>query len=338
MKTLFTLALGLLLSTWQPQAFALSCGDTVSADITLTADMHCTTGWVALYAPTSGVTIRLNGHTLSGLPGLQGIQVLNATHVKVLGPGRISGFWAGVNATRADYITVQDVDFDAMDAGFIASDTLAATVQNNHFKNLQGWGVYIIGYPGSRTTLGAHAIIGNQVLESIGGISICGHANSDNLIKDNLLQGIVDYGIHLYDASNHNQVLNNQLRKTGVAGVVLRGSRDNRIRGNLIDYGNTGMALIPQFTGSCSTGPYIEAEVRDNLIEGNSVFKHTTGLSLGLGGKEPLVLKNRIKGNKLYYDGTGIYLQTDTYANDATGNVYTGTLTPVTDLGSGNSY
>jgi parallel beta-helix repeat protein len=338
MKALITLALASLLA-WHPNAHALSCGDTLSSDTTLTADLHCTTGWTALYMPVAGVTLRLNGHTLSGGIGLEGVSVSNATNVRILGPGRISGFWAGVNTVRADYLTVQGVDFDNTSAGIIASDTLGAYLQGNDFRNINGWGVYIFAHPGaSRPVLGAHAIADNLVLESVGGIFVCGHANSDNLLKNNTLQGIRDYGIHILDGSGKNEIHGNLLLKIENTGLVLRGSRDNTIKGNKFDYGHTGIAMIPQFTGGCPPGPYASADVRDNLIESNSIFKQTTGIIAGLGLKGPQVLKNRIGYNKLYYDGTGVYFNTDTYANDATLNAYTGTTIPVDDHGVSNSW
>jgi hypothetical protein len=119
---------------------------------------------------------------------------------------------------------------------------------------------------------------------------------------------------------------------------VLRGSRNNTVKGNKFDYGNVGIAMIPQFTGGCPTGPYATPEVRDNLVDSNSIFKQSVGISAGLGGKGLLVLKNRIGYNKLYYDGTGIYFNTDTYANNATLNAYSGTTLPVDDHGVSNTW
>lgn len=338
MKILNTLVLALLLMAWQPNAHALACGDTVTTSITLTADLHCTTGWTALYVPVGNITIRLNGHTLSGDPALQGIGILDAAKVRILGPGRITGFWTGINATRADHLAVDGVSFEDTGSGVTISDTRAATVKNNDFRRLRGWGVYIIAVPGSRTTLGTHTILDNQMLDVIGGISICGHPNSGNLIKGNKLQGVRDYGIHLYDASNNNQVTQNEMRKVDLTGIVLRSSSQNRITGNLVDYGHAGMSLIPQLTGSCMTGGYSPV-VAFNLIEGNSIFQQSVGISLGLGiTKDPQVMKNRIYLNKLYNDATGISFREDAHNNDATGNAYFGTPVPVVDMGSGNTY
>ena len=337
MKALLSLALAALLA-WHPDARALACGDTVASDITLTADLHCTTGWNALYLPVSGVTIRLNGHTLSGDIGLEGLSIFNARNIRILGPGRITGFWTGVNATAADYLTVQGVDFDSSNAGIIASDTLGTQLQGNDFRNINGWGMYMLAAGPSRPVLGAHTISDNLVLESVGGIFVCGHANSDNLIKNNTLQGIRGYGIELLDGSGSNQILDNQFLKIGNTGLVLRGSRSNTVKGNKFDYGRTAITLTPAFTGSCASGPYTTAAVRDNNIDSNSLFRLSTGIIAGSGGKGFLVLKNRIGHNKIYYGGTGIYFNTDSYANDATLNAYTGTTVPVDDSGFGNTW
>lgn len=337
MKAFITLVLVAMLA-WHADARALACGDTVASDVTLTADLHCTTGWNALYLPVSGVTLRLNGHTLSGDIGLEGLSIFRASNVRILGPGRISGFWTGVNATAADYLTVQGVDFDGGNAGIIASDTLGTWLQGNDFRNIHGWGVYVLAAGASRPVLGAHTISDNLVLESVGGIFICGHANSDNLLKNNTLQGIRDYGIELLDGSGSNQVLGNRLLKIGNTGLVLRGSRGNTIKGNKFDYGQTGITLVPAFTGNCASGPYTTATVRDNNIDSNSLFRLSTGIIAGLGGKGFLVSKNRIGYNKIYYDGTGIYFNTDTYANDATLNAYSGTAIPVDDSGVDNTW
>lgn len=338
MKTLTAFMLFALLLAWHPQAKAVACGDTVTTDVTLSTDLHCTTGWSALEVPVDGVTIRLNGHTLSGTNDLAGIVISNASHVTVMGPGRISGFWVGVNSVNADYLAVRNVNFNDFTAGVIASDTLASTIANNEFRSPRGTAVSIYAFPGSRSTLGSHAIVDNLVLENASGITICGHANSDNLIARNILQGISDYGIHVYDASNENLIKDNMLLKTGLAGIMLWGTRNNRITSNVIDNGQAGMVLIPQFAGECATGPYTNAAVRNNKIVRNSIFHHTVAITLGIDGTGPRVLKNQIEGNKLYNDTYGVFFNRDAYANDATGNAYYGTTTPVVDLGSGNTY
>jgi len=53
---------------------------------------------------------------------------------------------------------------------------------------------------------------------------------------------------------------------------------------------------------------------------------------LGLGTADTReVYRNRIIGNKLYNNDTGIYFNTDAHRNNATGNAYHGTTTEVID-------
>ena len=54
---------GLLNFFVQPSQ-ALSCGDVITRNTTLTADLHCTTGFYALEIGRDHVTLNLNGHTL----------------------------------------------------------------------------------------------------------------------------------------------------------------------------------------------------------------------------------------------------------------------------------
>src|SRR5688572_33307243 len=104
------LGLTLLLATGSAQA--LSCGDTVSTSITLSADLHYTTGYTALHVATPGITIDLNGHTLSGTSALQGID-LEAGLVTVKN-GTIRGFWGGIVGLRAHKLHVDGVTFSDM--------------------------------------------------------------------------------------------------------------------------------------------------------------------------------------------------------------------------------
>ena len=83
-RILSTLVLSVVACLHLGTAHAQSCGDTVTHDITLTADLHCTTGWFALYVPTHGVTVDLDGHTISGSRDLVGISINDAVSVRIV--------------------------------------------------------------------------------------------------------------------------------------------------------------------------------------------------------------------------------------------------------------
>ena len=332
-------ALALLACALAGNAAALSCGDTVSGHLVLTADLHCTSGWTALYVAGPGVTIDLNGHTLSGDIGLAGI-TLNSAHGTVIkGPGELKGFWNGVNGVRSDDVLVSGVVFSAQDVGVSINNSDRITVVGNTFQNLRGHAVTLqhLGWA-TGGFAGAHHIADNLVEDARAGFQLCGAATGGSVIEGNTLRKIEDYAIHLQDGSAGNRVVDNRLADVGNAGIMVNASNGTRILGNYMKGGRIGITLNPDTGGLCDTGGAV-AEVRDTLVDGNTVLAHETALVAGLGAaKSGQVFDNRINGNKFYYDTTGILLLDDAWHNDATGNAYTGTTDPVRDFGYGNAW
>ena len=338
-RILSTLVLSVVACLHLGTAHAQSCGDTVTHDITLTADLHCTTGWFALYVPSHGVTIDLNGHTISGDRGLVGISINDAVSVRIVNGG-ISGFWGGVVGLRAHKLTMQNMHLKDLDVGVSLNHSIGAQIVDNDFALMTGNAIgFAVPAGAGHGAAGSHYIAYNRIESSGRGIELCGYDNSDAVIVGNELHKIADYGIHATDGSGGHRIEDNLFTGIDNTGIVLRGSRDNEIRGNVIREGRLGIAFTPQFTGSCEAGPLAAPLVRDNRIESNSLLKLDGGVSLGLGvTTSPLVFKNRIQFNKIYDNTTGLYFREDAHGNDATGNAFTGTVTPVVDDGVGNSY
>ena len=117
------IVLVLLAALLSMPAYALSCGDTVTANTTLTADLVCTSS-NGLIVGASGVTINLNGFTISchdlhgylgscqnsstttPLLNFNGIQSTGNNQVVVLGPGTITGFSVGVRLVNGNGLDV----------------------------------------------------------------------------------------------------------------------------------------------------------------------------------------------------------------------------------------
>ena len=337
-RTRPALSLLLLLAAALPSlGTAQSCGDTVSGHVVLTADLHCTSGWTALYVDTPGTTIDLNGHTLSGDVALEGIALLEAHGTVIKGPGTIRGFWAGVNSSRSEDVRVEGVQFEQVDVGVIVTNADHSVVARNRFTGLRGHAVTISQYPGaSGGGAGGHAILDNHVQEAVFGFQLCGAGTGRSLIRGNTLEKVRDYGIHVENGSESNRIESNTFGEGGETGIRIAGSSYNVVEGNTMKRGRIGIALYPDLTGACVFGG-AAAEVRDTLVRGNGVFELETAIVVGLGPTTaPRALKNRINGNKLYYGDRGILFLDDSYANDATGNAYYGTTTPVTDYGIAN--
>jgi hypothetical protein len=75
-------------------------GDTLTHDLTLATDLHCSTGWTALSIGRSGITLDLNGKTLSGTRALSSIHLGDVHSVSRLGRGAAPACrWVSVHTT-----------------------------------------------------------------------------------------------------------------------------------------------------------------------------------------------------------------------------------------------
>lgn len=318
-------------------AHAQSCGDTLLHDTTLAADLHCTTGsgLHALAAGAPGITLDLGGHTLSGtlsfgvrVDGMGGVTIRN---------GRIRGFAVGISGQQAHGLVVENVVFEDMRFGVGADDTASVKVAGNRFERL-GVGVILEVFSPTHRG-GGHEISSNLFQDLDAGITLCGYETGGSLVADNDMSGLGRYGIHFYNGAGRNLVAGNAIADAAQAAIVLRTSSGNELTGNVVKRGVKGIALVPDPPGYCEDGPVVGPEANDNLIHGNSIFETDVAVELGVDvGKTGTATGNKIRLNKLYYGGVGVRFNSDAHGNDATGNAYAGTTTPVVDRGSGNVY
>lgn len=316
-------------------AIALSCGDIITSSITLTDDLHCTTGYYALEVRNDNVTINLNGHRIFGSDDLQGIIVSDMNKVRILGPGSISGFWAGINSTETFRLQVRDITFFDVGSGVILSAGNKAYIAGNDFINTSSQAVHVNNRVLGNTA-GDNVITNNEFYKARVGIEICGFGSSNNTINGNLIWKSADYGIHLTN-STHNQIYDNTILETTNTALRMNNATFNKITGNSLRVGRVGLSLISQTDSACLANPVNENT--NNEFSSNHAFNFDTGIVIGLGiNSKPMVYDNQINGNKIYDDSLGIFFNTDAYNNDARFNAYTGTTTPTLDLGTGNFY
>lgn len=318
---------------------AQRCGDTLTRDLTLATDLHCSTGWTALVIGRPGITLDLNGKTLSGTRALSGIHLGDVHSVEIRGPGRIEGFWSGINGLRANGLRVTNLDFSNLGSGITLSHSDSVWIENNRFNGVQteaiALGSPLIGHGGGS---GGHVIASNHISDGGNGITLCGSAQSHSLIQANTLQRLRDYGLHLRDQSGGHRVHGNRFIEIGNTGIVARGSSENDFSSNEFHEGRVAIAMIPEWVGLCASAS-ATAEVYFNFVRFNRVLKYETGVSLGLGlSASPLVFKNWIHQNRFESGRTGIYFAPDAHHNDARSNVYPRTPMPVSDHGTGNLY
>ena len=336
MKSILALILSLAGLCWHADALALSCGDTISSDTTLTADLSCTSGGYALYVATPGVTIDFNGYSVRGTASMDGIRIADASDVTLL-YGNLSGFRVGINASRADRLAVSGMLMWNLGSAVIASDSRAVSLLGNTAYLLENWGFFLPAYAGSRPSLGGHNIVGNWLEGPASLIGVCGAANGGSLVRGNEMHG---GGVLLMDGASNNEVSGNVMEGnlSRDYGILLFGSRDNLVRDNGIHRYENGIALVPVYNGKCATGPLPLPQVNGNRILDNDLSIGQAAILLGRGdSRRPLVFGNLLSGNSIAAFDLGLHLRADSFDNVASGNLFFHTTRTVRDDGNLNT-
>lgn len=316
-------------------ALAVNCGDYIAANVVLTADLECNTGYVALEVVNHNVTIDLNGFTLAGPSELAGISISGFDNV-VVKNGSIKGFWAGINSFRSDKLNVDNVTFYEVGHGVIINGGNNARVQNNDFIKTTSSAVHIP----VRTkfdTANQNLVSRNEFYRTAGGISICGSQANENVISDNLIWKSSDYGIHL-NHSDRNKIFRNRVLETDSTALRLNNSSYNAVNNNTFREGErAGISILGNAGDACLDSGF--GFSGKNYFTDNQITDFTTGVVLGLGlADQRNVDGTRLVGNGITDNDTGILSQSDTRNNYGSNNDFTNTATSVIDFGLNNQY
>lgn len=295
---LLMLALGVFLST---PAHALTCGQTVTGLVTLTADMTCnnTSG---LLIQSDNVIINLNGHTITCVsatgyrgscqipttgvalgnagitiasPGFPPATTLHG--VAIVGPGTISGFAYGVQAVNAmelliDHVTVTGPD-GPLEADSSEGRSYAAGISLLNIECLPSAGSAV------PSVIVASNDISNQSTGLYMNTASCVLVEGNN-IHDNAgtHKDFYSFGIELTIGSQ-NVIYGNQVLRNG----------DNGYQGNfpaIFDSGwDGGIVLI---------GP----NTSNNLVDSNNVVDNCgDGIAMDKGAEFNVVTHNTMVGS-----------------------------------------
>lgn len=231
-----------------------TCGSVVTSDVTLHSDLNC--DQTGLIVAANGVTINLNGHTIThnvgnnrnnALPGgYAGIQFAalqpsgnRANHVTINGPGEISGFDTGVAFTGTSNDKITDVILKGNTEGVSISGSNNIEVSVNTLSN-NNYGVYSEGSVGDKI-----------VFNSISGSKIAGidFINTDNsMIAANNMFGNGQNGIVLDSQSTDNKIDYNN-----VFGQTIDINNANGLPPNVNnnDYGHNNNCVVSLPGGLC---------------------------------------------------------------------------------------
>jgi parallel beta-helix repeat protein len=243
---LAVLALGLacLLAFGAGQASAshVSCGDMITADTTLDSDLvDCPSNGILIGA--DGITLDLNGHTISGdgeqfEPCPEGpcdIGVLIEGHDAVtIEGGSVRDFGLGVVVGRAKHNRLHDV-----------------AAVGNAFEG-------ILLFRSARTRVHGGSASRNGVGNSRPGVALI--ESDNNRITGNTLSQNGDLALFM-EACDHNLIRHNKARGNPEDGMIIDGNRNEIVRNRLVR--NGGGILITTVSGG---GKAVGNVIRRNVV------------------------------------------------------------------------
>lgn len=331
--------LALAIAALPGTAAAQSCGDTLTSSITLSTDLHCSTGWTAFDVGASGITINLNGKTLSGTSALSGINLNGADNVRIVGPGRIQGFWIGVNAFRSPKLVIDDVDFEDLGAGVSLNRSYASQVRRSGFYRIASTAVMIEDpLIGTSMDAGGNRIVGNDFGKIDIAVRACGATAGGNRIENNTIAAALSVGIHLTDHSGGNYVAGNRLHNSQGSGIQVDSSRGNTVVGNTIIRAATGLEIPARRIGRCVAEPTLGSDNGDHKVYDNRIVDTEVAVLVGNTPYDGKVFHIAFGGNAIDTAPFGFYFEVNTGYHHVFGSTYTAVGTPVLDFGYGNTW
>lgn len=208
-----------------------TCGDTLTADVTLSAHLSCSNpGADGLIIGGDGVTLDLNGHTISG-PGIVGVRIVgtNSTVINTGSrPGTIEGFQYGVYLNPTQGAKVIGLTLTGNGKGIAAGSAHWNIITGNNISANTEDGIHLGLSSNNR-------ISGNTISKNDFGIAIANSSHA-NILSGNTLSKNRNFGIAIFCGSDSNLIMDNSVTKTNGGegnGIIVRsGSDDTEVRGN----------------------------------------------------------------------------------------------------------
>ena len=303
---------------------AVQCGTSrpVYSSVSLSADLVCPPG-EGLVIGASYLRIDLNGFSIvsqgsNGLPNT-GVSSWGFHDIKIVGPGRISGFDTSMAVDNGYRNEIRDVDLaDLSPAGMLNGEP-ALVMRNTRDSVVE------------KSRIGRMLVQAGPVQQATG-----------NRIQYNDATAIVLLGAGVAD----NDVTGNKIRALGSPAITVIEGRRNRIYGNSLSghvyLGSAALTLVEgntiQYPGSwplwsgvvlMDTGSGFAA--LDNVVRSNGIFGGNFGVSMLSGA-----IRNKVIDNKIDGADAGFFFGTGADFNDAGGNWLSNVPVTAVDAGRGN--
>jgi len=201
-----------------------SCGDIITADVTLSADLNCTNPSAdGLIIGGDHVTLDLNGHTIKG-PGLVGVRITgtNATVTNTgTWPGTVTGFEYGVYINPTWGAKIIGLTLTGNGRGIATGQADWNIICANVISRNSQDGIRL-GISSNNT------ISGNTVSKNDFGIAIADGSNC-NVVSGNSVSKNRNFGVAIFCGSDSNMIFSNSVTNTteGEAhGIIVRSGSD----------------------------------------------------------------------------------------------------------------
>ena len=289
LTTMIGLALALTMFGTSQALGDPACGDTLTADATLSADLSCNNqGSDGLIIGGDGVTLDLNGYAIKG-PGIVGVRIVgtNATVINTGDrPGIIKGFGYGVYLNPTQGARVIGLTLTGNGKGIAAGSA--------HWNIITGNTITANTQDGIQLGLSSYnRISGNAVSRNDFGIAIANSSHA-NIISGNTVSKNRNFGIAVFCGSDSNLILDNSVTNTNggeAHGIIVRSGSDNtEVTGNAANL-NTGDGIHLDDRFGCQSPadniPPVNTVISDNTanrndddgIEGAQQCKEFAGLA-----------------------------------------------------------
>ena len=270
-------------------ANGLTCGTTVTGDITLTHDLvGCAHDGLIAGAP--GITIDLGGYTISGATGNAGVRIpaFSGVNAVTITNGTITGFADGVRADFTDGNHISRLTVTGNTRGINFAFVTDTVVEKNTITDSVLDGVKVDFSDGN-------LVQKNDLSGNVFGISVSNFSDDNVVTKNAVADGV--YGISVFTNALRNEVSRNDVTGNAIVGVQIEsGSDDASVARNTV----TGNGL----------GILVKAEVEGATVERNTVFLNS-GDGIRIAGDDGVISRNDVYDN----GGYGILLTSTAEGN-----------------------
>jgi parallel beta-helix repeat protein len=255
----------------------VSCGDTITQSVKLTADLHCSAS-DGLDIGANRVTIDLGGHTIFGVSPYNGVAD-NGYPYATIKNGTVDGFINGVYLHGAPNSAVTGIAA-RNDAG------VAIVVDSSAFTTVSKSTVVAYGYEGVYLQTDGSSLRGSTVSASSNpvGIGVVVWGSGD-IVSGNTVSSSAKDGIHVQFGGG-NQVTKNRVQGAGDNGIRLYDTQGAVVGGNAV-------------TGSSGVGVLVESTSDGTTLTKNTVTAGAAdGIQISSDSLGSLITANTSSGNR----------------------------------------